>query len=137
MTAAYKGGSLFCILIVIKFLDNRPVVWYKYLVSYHKGVWSSGMTGVSKTLSGSSILSAPVLLLRSKRRIYAVFGRFNLSDNSKGNQRGNQSKRHDLLDKINLVRIWHDIVMIILLSGWYLFVPCLFLHQSIVRVTGQ
>lgn len=34
----------------------------------HKGDWSNGMTGVSKTLSGSSILSSPVL---EKRNAFA------------------------------------------------------------------
>ena len=28
--------------------------------TFYKGDWSNGMTGVSKTLSGSSILSSPV-----------------------------------------------------------------------------
>ena len=35
----------------------------------HKGAWSSGMTGVSKTLSGSSILSAPGEAVRNLRWI--------------------------------------------------------------------
>ena len=30
-------------------------------IKEYKGDWSNGMTGVSKTLSGSSILSSPVM----------------------------------------------------------------------------
>ena len=40
-------------------VDKRKKTWYKYKVSC-EGVWSSGMTEVSKTFSGGSIPSTPV-----------------------------------------------------------------------------
>ena len=46
-----------------------------------KGVWSSGMTEVSKTFSGSSILSTPVKENSEKRVKQAFFGLFVLQEN--------------------------------------------------------
>ena len=54
-------------MIKIKYLFDIPAdLWYVYIAVSNDaaaiivGAWSNGMTGVSKTLSGSSILSAPV-----------------------------------------------------------------------------
>ena len=46
------------------FLEGSGDIESLYVVlKVCKGDWSNGMTGVSKTLSGSSILSSPVLEL--------------------------------------------------------------------------
>ena len=45
----------------------------------HTGDWSNGMTEVSKTFSGSSILSSPVIEKPWKQRRFAVFRVFVVS----------------------------------------------------------
>ena len=40
---------------------SKQAVWSFLLSIIYKGVWSNGMTRVSKTFSGSSILSTPVI----------------------------------------------------------------------------
>lgn len=53
-------------VVALKFsLTKRPqgsklVRYFETSLTVHKGDWSNGMIGVSKTFGGSSILSSPV-----------------------------------------------------------------------------
>ena len=60
-------------------------------VYFKIGDWSNGMTGVSKTLSGSSILSSPGIIKPEKAFKINVFSWLFLRE-SKGNHLGNQNE---------------------------------------------
>ena len=56
------------------------------------GDWSNGMTGVSKTLSGSSILSSPVMEKPWEPHKMRISGAFVFGKKGKGNTKGNRNK---------------------------------------------
>ena len=58
----YSNKICMKFLRYIKIRRNSYCVLFLYLIQYlNIGDWSNGMTEVSKTFSGSSILSSPVI----------------------------------------------------------------------------